>query len=392
MYDSRGNELAFEDDYRFRPDPVLFYTVPADGEYELEIHDAIYRGREDFVYRVSVGEEPFITGMYPLGGREDAKAVASVTGWNLPRRRLKLDTRPGGARIRQASLGDGEALSNGVAYAVDTLPECNEKEPNDTASDAQAVTLPLIVNGLIAESGDVDVFAFEGHAGDEVVAEVMARRLGSPVDSLVRLTDAAGQILAWNDDHEVKEGYLRTDMGLLTHHADSYLHARLPQDGLYRLHMSEAQRHGGEAYAYRFRISAPRPGFRLLVTPSSLSLRAGWATPICVYALREEGFDGDIDVALADAPPGFSLSGATIPAGRDHIRMTLTAPRKPHDGPVAVKIEGRAEIDGETVRQPAIPAEDMMQAFLYRHSGALAGASSSPSKGTNAAARPSDAA
>ena len=33
----------------------------------LAINDAIYRGREDFVYRVTVGELPFVTSIFPLG-------------------------------------------------------------------------------------------------------------------------------------------------------------------------------------------------------------------------------------------------------------------------------------------------------------------------------------
>ena len=69
LYDPNGNEVAYADDYRFRPDPVLFYEVPADGQYVLEIQDAIYRGREDFVYRITLGELPFVTGIFPLGGR-----------------------------------------------------------------------------------------------------------------------------------------------------------------------------------------------------------------------------------------------------------------------------------------------------------------------------------
>ena len=69
LYDSQGKELAYDDDYRFHPDPVLFFKVPADGQYVIEIKDAIYRGRPDFVYRISIGELPFITGIFPLGGR-----------------------------------------------------------------------------------------------------------------------------------------------------------------------------------------------------------------------------------------------------------------------------------------------------------------------------------
>ena len=33
LYDANGNELAYDDDYRFHPDPVIHYAVPKDGEY-----------------------------------------------------------------------------------------------------------------------------------------------------------------------------------------------------------------------------------------------------------------------------------------------------------------------------------------------------------------------
>jgi hypothetical protein len=70
---------------------------------------------------------------------------------------------------------------------------------------------------------------------------------------------------------------------------------------------------------------------------------------------------------LKDAPAGFKLSGGRIPAGCSHIRMTLMAPAQAPDQPVALQLEGRARIAGQTVSRPAVPAEDMMQAFLYRH-------------------------
>ena len=45
------------------------FMAPSDGEYALVIYDAIYRGREDFVYRITLGEAPFVTSLFPLGGR-----------------------------------------------------------------------------------------------------------------------------------------------------------------------------------------------------------------------------------------------------------------------------------------------------------------------------------
>ena len=367
LYDAKGSEVAFADDYRFDPDPVLFYKIPADGEYELEIRDSVYRGREDFVYRVEVGELPFVTRMFPLGGRTDAKTVAAIAGWNLPRRKMRLDTRPGGDRIRQTALRQIGRVSNSMSYEVDPLPDCNEAEPNGSAKKAQPVALPRIVNGRIGRPGDVDVFRFQGRAGDEVVAEVLARRLQSPLDSLLRVIDSSGRVLEWNDDHVEKAGYLHKGTGLLTHHADSYVKARLPKDGVYYVQLADTQSHGGPAYAYRLRITPPQPDFALRMTPSSLSIPAGRLVPVTVHALRRDGFEGEIEVVLKDAPAGFVLSGGRIPKGRCRVCMTLTAPRKALDQPVALQLEGRAHPNGRTIRRPVTPADDVMQAFLYRH-------------------------
>lgn len=368
LYDAEGNEVAYADDYRFNPDPVLFYKIPADGEYELEIHDSIYRGREDFVYRIVVSDRPFITQMFPLGGTAGADTVATVSGWNLPETRLPLNTDPGNEGICRTGYVEGQRRSNSVPYAVDTLPEIDESESNNTPKRAQKINLPAIINGRVSEGDDVDVFRVRGHAGARLVAEVTGRRLNSPLDSLLQLTDTSGKVLAWNDDHVEEEGYLHKDkLGLVTHHADSYLMAELPRDGTYYVHLSDALHHGGQAYGYRLRISAPQPDFALRVTPSSVQVKMGGAVPICIHALRQDGFDGAIDVTLKDPPVGFLLDGGRIPAGSDRVRMTLRAPAKALDRAVAVHLEGRAVIEGKTVSHVAVAADDVMQAFLYRH-------------------------
>ena len=367
LYNAKGAEMAFADDYRFDPDPVLLYHVPATGVYTLEIRDSIYRGREDFVYRIAVGELPFITQVFPLGAKAGQEVVATIDGWNLPRKRLPLDTQPDGAPIRRTALHEGKSVSNEVTYAVNTLPEATDTEPNNDIDTAQQITLPCIINGRIAESADVDVFQFNAAAGARVVADVQARRLHSPLDSLVRLTDATGHVLKWNDDAVHKEGHLHTDMGLLTHHADSTLIARLPKAGRYYVHLADTQRHGGPAYAYRLRISPPRPEFTLHVSPSSLSLPAGRVAPLTIHALRRDGFQGDINVLLKNPPPGFKLAGGTIPAGRNSVRVTLTVPKKAPPQPIPLSLEGRASVGDTTIRRPAIPSDNVMQAFLYRH-------------------------
>ena len=77
LLDAKGKEVASAERYRFKPDPVLHFEVPQDGQYTVEIHDSIFRGREDFVYRLTMGELPFVTGIFPLGGRGGRKNAPS---------------------------------------------------------------------------------------------------------------------------------------------------------------------------------------------------------------------------------------------------------------------------------------------------------------------------
>ncbi len=361
LYDAKGKEVAYADRNLFRPDPILCYEVTQDGEYVLEIRDSIYRGREDFVYRITLGELPFITSIFPLGGPAGAETAVEVKGWNLPVTTLTMDAKDKGAGIYSLSTRKDERISNLVPFAVDTLPECLKKGPNHDTASAQPVTLPIIVNGRVDRPDEWDVFRFEGRAGDEVVAEVYARRLDSPLDSVLKLTDAAGKQLAFNDDHEDKASALNT------HHADSWLFATLPANGTYYLYLGDAQHKGGPEYAYRLRISPPQPDFALRTVPASISVRGGATIPLTVYALRKDKFAGEIALSLKNAPKGFVLSGARVPGNQDQVRLTLTAPPTVVAEPLSLCLEGRATIQGKEVRHAAVPAEDMMQAFAYRH-------------------------
>ena len=163
MYDAKGNEVAYDDDFRFDPDPALCYLVPKDGEYTIEIKDAIYRGREDFVYRITIAEVPFITSIFPLGARVGEQTTVEVKGWNLPLSKITPNSKELG--IHPLTLLRGAWVSNCMPFAVDDLPECLEQEPNGTAENAQQVALPIIVNGRIDNRADRDVFRFDGHAG-----------------------------------------------------------------------------------------------------------------------------------------------------------------------------------------------------------------------------------
>lgn len=368
LFDEGGNELAFTDDYGSSPDPVMFFNVPADGKYELHIKDSLYRGREDFIYRISIGQTPFITSTFPLGAKMGSDTRINIEGLNLPEKSLPINTGPSERRIRKTAFYKDTLFSNSVSYVIGTLPESLEKDSNNTIKTAQPVTMPMIINGKIEESGDTDIFSIQAKVGDTIVAEVYARRLNSQIDSLLKLTDASGKTIKFNDDHVYKEAHLHKDVvGTVTHHADSYLSAKIPKDGTYYVQIEDANRQGGKNFAYRLRISKPIPSFELKTSISGIYAKPRGIIPITIHAMRKDGFDGPIDIVVKDPSTGFTIQGGTIPSGASLARITVTAPTKPPAGPVDLQLLGKAVVAGITITQPVIPADDVMQAFLYRH-------------------------
>ncbi len=367
VHNSKGRELAYDDDFRFRPDPVLHVLIPEDGEYSLEIKDSIYRGREDFIYRLTVGELPFITGIFPLGesvapaGRSAAPVEIELQGWNLPNKHVSKDpataTDDPATTLSPAQTG----AINPVPFARDELPDVTEREPNDSAKKAQKIPWGTIINGRIGQAGDVDFYQLSGEAGQILVAEVNARRLGSPLDSHITVTAADGGVLAENDDFENK------GEGLETHHADSYIRVTLPTNGVYHVRVSDSQRQGGPEFGYRLRLSPPRPDFELRLVPSSLTIRTRVSQPVTCYALRRDGFTNQIKLGFKDAPAGYTLSGGVIPAGQDQVRATVSAPPDAEAAVLRLEVEGYAIVGGRAITRPAEPCDDMMQAFFYRH-------------------------
>lgn len=135
--------------------------------------------------------------------------------------------------------GDTEAhqlLVNG------DVPVIAEKEPNNGFKQAQPVQIPQAIDGAISQPQDLDVFRFEGQAGQKLVCEVLAARHGSALDSSLTLYNAAGRIVASNDDHAGS--------------ADSRIEVTLPETGVYYLSLADANDQGGSAHVYRLLITA----------------------------------------------------------------------------------------------------------------------------------------
>ncbi len=320
LYTAEGRQVAAVDDFRFKPDPVLFYRVPKDGDYLVEVRDVIFRGRPDFVYRLTIGTFPYITQAYPLGGRRGTTAKVELFGVNLGQPSLSLALPADSPPRRPIQITANGVVSNAIPFAVGDTPEVEEKEPNDSPAQAMRVESPVTINGRIQHPGDEDYFVFAARAKQQFLLEVFARRLDSPLDSILTLYNSKGQELMENDD-TVDAGE-----GLLTHHADSRLVYTVPADGDYTVCIRDIQGKGGPEYAYRLVIAPVQQDFFLRVSPDNPQMGQGDTAVITVTAIRKDGFNGEIKLAAEDLPKGFLFSQAAVAEGQTIGVMTITSP------------------------------------------------------------------
>jgi hypothetical protein len=114
------------------------------------------------------------------------------------------------------------------------------------------------------------------------------------------------------------------------------------------------------------RLSAPQPDFDLLVVPSSVSLRSKANATLTVYAQRKDGFTGPIKLTLKPMA-GFSAAPVTMATTQTVARLTFKTDLAVTKEPVNLSIIGTAKTGDQELVREAVPAEDRMQAFLWRH-------------------------
>lgn len=114
-------------------------------------------------------------------------------------------------------------------------PVIAETEPNDGFRQAQSLPVPFIIDGQVHADRNVDVYAVDLTADQRLKVEIIARRQGSGLDSLLTIFDAKGRKIAVNDDADG---------------ADSKLEIPLAA-GRYFLIVQDAHDHGGPAHPYR---------------------------------------------------------------------------------------------------------------------------------------------
>lgn len=355
IFDASGREIAAADHDGFRQEALLNLKIPDDGEYVLSVHDLLNRGREDFIYRVELGELPWVSAIFPLGARLGVDARFELDGWNLVSRFLKLDS--GIAGIQVLPEGRQKGLVNPLSMEFGDLPE---RLIRSSPVKPLPIRLPVVLNGRIAKPGESARFVFHARAGEELVVESLARRLGSPLDSRLTIYDMHGVKLVSNDD------FADPSFGLLTHQADSRIAFHVPADGSYLLDLSDALSSGGKSYAYRLRVSAPRPDFDVFALPASIQIKRGQSATVEVRLIRRDGFVEPVTLRLADTDSGLRLDGGGIPTGIDSQKIRLSASPQATAGVHPLRIIAEAQGQGRVLRHSVQFVGETVQAFSWK--------------------------
>jgi WD40 repeat protein len=157
------------------------------GTFVLHVRDREYRGGPEFRYRLHVGRVPVVTSFEPLGLPRGATREVQLRGVHLPVRTVQVkapaDAKPG-------SWLDVPVKADS---AVVGRPRAVVGEFYEPAANSNWISVPGTANGKIAAPGQVNTWTFEAKKGEPLVIETHARRLGSPVDSAIEVTDKDGR-------------------------------------------------------------------------------------------------------------------------------------------------------------------------------------------------------
>ena len=191
LLDERGMALTsdngFDGDDRF-----VAWRVARAGRYTARVGDQMLGATKNHFYRLSVGELPMVTGLFPLSATTNAVAELTLAGFNLPAE-AKVRVKAGGAGEMDVPL-DAERFRTRRAFKllVADGPQLVEREPNDQPAEATPVPVPGAINGRIDRPGEADLLRFEAKAGRLLLIETDAARRGSPVDTKVEVLHLDG--------------------------------------------------------------------------------------------------------------------------------------------------------------------------------------------------------
>lgn len=156
--------------------------------------------------------------------------------------------------IGAVQLTTTNGLSAFQLVLIDPFPSRASNGKNHSETTAQTIAVGEAIDGTCDELRS-DYFRFHAKKGDPLHIEVVAQRIGSSLDPLLRLLDANGREIGFNDD--------TPGLG-----ADARLAATCPRTGDYLVELRDSRYGGGPRHRYRLRfgdfLPSPLP---FLATP-----------------------------------------------------------------------------------------------------------------------------
>ncbi|MBI4327460.1 MAG: hypothetical protein HY674_19680, partial [Chloroflexi bacterium] len=300
LLEAGGRELEHN-----RRGGLLDFTAVGDGQFLLKVHDFLYRGGEEYFYRLSLDTGPHIDFIFPPAGLPGSKSQYLVFGRNLPGgnpaqkwimdgktleqltveielpedslagRRLASLSKPAGSALdgTEYRLPARPHVSNPVWLSFATAPVVPEQEPNSNPADAQKISLPCEYVGQFYPPGDQDWVTFEAKKGEVYWLEVFSQRLGWPTDPFVLVQRVSKTPEGMEQVSDVKELYdADANLGGVefnTATRDPVWRFEVNDDGAYRVQIRDLFQQAGRnpPGLYRLSMRKAAPDFRLVALP-----------------------------------------------------------------------------------------------------------------------------
>ena len=325
LLDEHGNELDFNDDYYIHKDPQITFPVKRTGDYFICVGGQ-GEGRRGAgasnPYRLLAGAFPLMRRVLPAGARRGGVTELSAAGVNLE-------------GVDRIVLGDGlaegkvlSATSNLVTFRLDlpnSLPagryslhafagkvesplpiplivsDLKERlaTPARTRANPQSMSAPAAYNGVLDRRHDAHFFSLDAHAGERLVFDVDGMKLGYPIDPILSIYTASGDLLAYDDDRLQQNGKQVPNL-------DPYMVYTFEKAGRYTVVLRDSAQRGDANYVYRLAIYPAHPDFELRAMAATVTLYRGQTATLPVRVRRNGGWDTPVEVWVENPPPGVS--------------------------------------------------------------------------------------